>query len=79
MKVEVTVLGSPSLIVLLVSVDVKQHWTWSSHGWVTVRCQALSPPQDSSGVRLCAVCNLREVPREYTHAKKIRNRTIKIM
>ena len=27
MKVEVDVLGSPSLIVLMVSVDVKQHWT----------------------------------------------------
>ena len=28
-KVEVVVLGSPSLIlVLMVSVDVKQHWTW---------------------------------------------------
>ena len=26
-KVEVAVLGSPSLIVLMVSVDVKQHWT----------------------------------------------------
>ena len=27
MKVEVAVLGSPSLIVCMVSVDVKQHWT----------------------------------------------------
>ena len=27
-KVEVAVLGSPSLIVLMVSVDVKQHGTW---------------------------------------------------
>ena len=27
MKVEVAVLGFPSLIVLMVSVDVKQHWT----------------------------------------------------
>ena len=27
-KVEVVVLGSPSLTVLMVSVDVKQHWTW---------------------------------------------------
>ena len=26
-KVEVAVLGSPSLIILVVSVDVKQHWT----------------------------------------------------
>ena len=26
MKVEVAVLGSPSLIVFMVSVDVKQHW-----------------------------------------------------
>ena len=26
---EVAVLGSPSLIVLMVSVDVKQHWTWT--------------------------------------------------
>ena len=26
-KVEVDVLGSPSLIDLIVSVDVKQHWT----------------------------------------------------
>ena len=26
-KVEVALLGSPSLIVLMVSVDVKQHWT----------------------------------------------------
>ena len=29
-KVEVAVLGSPSLIVLTVSVDVKQHWTNST-------------------------------------------------
>ena len=29
-KVEVTVLGSPSLIILMVSVDVKQHSTWNS-------------------------------------------------
>ena len=29
-KVEVAVLGSPSLIVLVVSVDVKQHWTRTS-------------------------------------------------
>ena len=29
MKVEVAVLGSPSLIVQRVSVDVKQHWTWN--------------------------------------------------
>ena len=28
MKVEVDVLCSLSLIVLMVSVDVKQHWTW---------------------------------------------------
>ena len=28
-KVEVAVLGSLSLIVLMVSVDVKQHWTWT--------------------------------------------------
>ena len=28
-KVEVVVLGSPSLIVLTVSVDVKQHWYWA--------------------------------------------------
>ena len=27
-KVEVCVLGSLSLVVLMVSVDVKQHWTW---------------------------------------------------
>ena len=27
MKVEVAVLGSPSLIVLMVFVDIKQHWT----------------------------------------------------
>ena len=27
MKVEVAVRGSPSLIVLMVSVEVKQHWT----------------------------------------------------
>ena len=27
MKVDVDILGSPSLIVLLVSADVKQHWT----------------------------------------------------
>ena len=32
-KVEVAVLGSPSLIILMVSVDVKQHWTWSSWTW----------------------------------------------
>ena len=32
-EVEVTVLGSPSLIVLMVSVDVKQHWTWSWSLW----------------------------------------------
>ena len=42
MKVEVAVLGSPSRTVLMVSVDVKQHWTelhfytqavslWSTH------------------------------------------------
>ena len=30
MKVEVTVLGSPSLIILMVSVDVKQHSAWNS-------------------------------------------------
>ena len=30
MKVEVTVLGSPSLIILMVSVDVKQRSTWNS-------------------------------------------------
>ena len=28
-KVEVAVLGSPSLIILMVSVDVKQQWTWT--------------------------------------------------
>ena len=28
MNVEVAVLSSPSLTVLMVSVDVKQHWTW---------------------------------------------------
>ena len=31
MKVEVAVLGSPSLIVLMVSVDVKQHRTMPRH------------------------------------------------
>ena len=30
MKVEVAVLGSPSLIVLMVSVGVKQHWNTAS-------------------------------------------------
>ena len=30
-KVEVAVLGSPTLIVRSVSVDVKQHWTWTSN------------------------------------------------
>ena len=30
-KVGVAVLGSPSLIILLVSVDVKQHWTMYTH------------------------------------------------
>ena len=29
MKVEVAVLDSPSLTVLMVSVDVKLHWIWS--------------------------------------------------
>ena len=29
-KVQVAVLGSPSLIVLMVSVDVRQQWTWTS-------------------------------------------------
>ena len=29
MKIEVDVLGSPSLIVLMVSMDVKQHWIWT--------------------------------------------------
>ena len=43
MKVEVDVLGSPSLTVLMVSVDVKQHWKkklgwggeggWGGGGW----------------------------------------------
>ena len=32
MKVEVDVLGSPSLTVLMVSVDVKQHWK-KKLGW----------------------------------------------
>ena len=31
MKVEVTVLGSPSLIIPKVSVDVKRHWTGKKH------------------------------------------------
>ena len=30
MRVEVAVLGSPSLTALTVSVDVKQHWTCTS-------------------------------------------------
>ena len=36
MKVEVDVLGSPSLIVFMVSVDVKQHWSeliYVNSGW----------------------------------------------
>ena len=36
-KVEVAVLGSPSLIVLTVSVDVKQHWTVVSQSSGAVR------------------------------------------
>ena len=30
MKVEVDVLGSPSLMILMISVDVKQHWNIAS-------------------------------------------------
>ena len=41
MKVEVAVLGSPSLIVCTVSVDVKQHWT---NDW-TVRARELCERQ----------------------------------
>ena len=32
-KVQVAVLGSPSLIVLRASVDVKQHWNWTNFAW----------------------------------------------
>ena len=38
-KVEVAVLGFPSLISLMVSVDVKQHWPWA----LSAMCSDLSP------------------------------------
>ena len=31
-KVEVAVLGSPSLLVWTASVGIKQHWTWTTLG-----------------------------------------------
>ena len=43
MKVEVAVLGPPSLIVLMVSVDVKQHWT-NMRSCVKVEVAVLGPP-----------------------------------
>ena len=60
MKAEVDVLGSPSLAVLMVSVDVKQHWVRIDHGhmttWCTIRfCgkrQAVMSPSSDS---LCTV------------------------
>ena len=36
MKVEMDVFGSPSLIVLMVSVDVKKYWKKKTSGWVVM-------------------------------------------
>ena len=46
MKVEVAVLGSPSLMVLMVSVDVKQHWNIASElrSCVKVEVDVLGSP-----------------------------------
>ena len=43
MKVEVAVLGSPSLIVLVVSVDVKTMLNWFPL-WVTAEAETKHPP-----------------------------------
>ena len=40
MKVEVAVLGSPTVIVLTVSVDVKQHWTLTALRRVQELCES---------------------------------------
>ena len=43
-KVEVAVLGSPSLIVRTVSVDVKQHWRTELKSCVKVEVAVLGSP-----------------------------------
>ena len=62
-KVEVAVLGSPSLTVLMVSVEVKQHWTWtilkmflwcSSSTLYLLACQVRVTVGNSG--RCCCVC-----------------------
>ena len=71
MKVEVAVLGSPSLIVLMVSVDIKQHWTWTwseetlSQSW-SPTIEILGESHKSGWQRLmCTVPNLifKQLPR----------------
>ena len=46
-KVEVAVLGSPSLMVLMASVDINQQWTWTTDVWLLTADQRRMQ-QDSS-------------------------------
>ena len=59
-EVEVAVLGSPSLIIIMVSVDVKQHW-WRNHslGSDLERCEQGGAAGFSyqDGLFCCCVCS----------------------
>ena len=52
-KVELAVLGSPSLISLMVSVDVKQHWTMHTHWSQFVPNMSTRHPRTLSSTSSC--------------------------
>ena len=49
-KVEVAILGSPSLIILMVSVDLKQYWTWTSQSTFS-QATALAPNRTENQIQ----------------------------
>ena len=66
-KVEVAVLGSPSLIILTVSVDVKRHWTCTGlHAWPALAFVERSKVCFFTLVKL----HLHEVMKEYITVRK---------
>ena len=68
-KVEVAVLGSPSLAVLAVSVEVRQHWTWTRQALRThlFNSYFLSPKLWHSSIQSCISHAF------YTHARAHRH------
>ena len=49
-KVEVAILGSPFLIILMVSVDLKQYWTWTSQSTFS-EATALAPHRTENQIQ----------------------------